>query len=570
MAQIPARPTSLLLAVLLLSASTADAATLTVTTLANAGAGSLREAITLAAPGDTIEFAVTGTILLTSGSLSIGKNLAIDGPGSSQLVINGGNARAFDVSAAANVTIRDLAIEDAITSFGAGIRNQGTLLLERVTLRNNYADSGSAGVENSGSLTLRSCLVHGNNGDFSGTVNSSGPLVEVEGTVFTSNYLSHGSGAIRLTAGHLIVRDSTFVGNVADGAGAIQVFSGATADIERSLFSANWGSVSGGAIINAGNMTLTNCTLTGNRSSDAPGAAIRNSGTVTTSFCTIVFNDARAGTSAGGVMNSGTFTAINTVFAGNLATANPDFSGTLTSAGHNLIQNPSGTVIVGDTTGNLLGVAPVLGALLPNGGPTRTHAAGSPVLDAGDSAGAPATDQRGYDRISDGDGDLVAIADIGAYERQAGCVDEDGDTFEWASVPGSACALTADCNDQDPTIFSGALEVNDGKDNECPGDDGFGLVDDLSGIASFATLADPTRYSWTAQGGATSYQIARGNVPGFGAGCTTFTTASTFLLDPATPASKGAFYYLVRPFAPLVGSFGAASSGTPRAIPCAP
>jgi hypothetical protein len=127
-----------------------------------------------------------------------------------------------------------------------------------------------------------------------------------------------------------------------------------------------------------------------------------------------------------------------------------------------------------------------------------------------------------------------------------------------------------DCDDFSDNTFPGAPEVNDGADNQCPPGVGFGLVDELSGIASFSTLADPTRYSWTAQGGATSYQVARGNAPGFGVGCTTFTTASAFLLDPATPASRGAFYYLVRPFAPFVGSFGAASSGVQRAVPCAP
>jgi hypothetical protein len=127
-----------------------------------------------------------------------------------------------------------------------------------------------------------------------------------------------------------------------------------------------------------------------------------------------------------------------------------------------------------------------------------------------------------------------------------------------------------DCDDFSPDTFPGAPEVNDGLDNQCPSGAGFGLVDEISGIASFATIADPTRYSWTAQAGATSYQVARGSAPGFGVGCTTFTTASAFLLDPATPPSRGVFYYLVRPFAPFVGSFGAASSGVPRAIPCAP
>jgi hypothetical protein len=60
MAHIRHRP-ALLLACLLWGASAAEAATLTVTNLANAGPGSLRQTILDALPGDTIDFAVTGS-----------------------------------------------------------------------------------------------------------------------------------------------------------------------------------------------------------------------------------------------------------------------------------------------------------------------------------------------------------------------------------------------------------------------------------------------------------------------------------------------------------------------------
>ena len=53
----------------------ARAATLMVTSLADSGAGSLREQIANAANGDTINFQVTGTITLTSGQLVVSKDL---------------------------------------------------------------------------------------------------------------------------------------------------------------------------------------------------------------------------------------------------------------------------------------------------------------------------------------------------------------------------------------------------------------------------------------------------------------------------------------------------------------
>ena len=99
--------------------------------------------------------------------------------------------------------------------------------------------------------------------------------------------------------------------------------------------------------------------------------------------------------------------------------------GLFTSKGHNLIGDPnSGIWVLG--FGDLLGSAqdPLdarLGPLANNGGPTRTHAllAGSPAIDRGDGAGAPATDQRGpgFPRRKDGNGDGRAAVDIGAFEK---------------------------------------------------------------------------------------------------------------------------------------------------------
>ena len=76
------------IAALLLSATSAPAATITVTNGNDSGPGSLRQAIVDASPGDTINFAPSvTTVNLTSDELVIDKNLTITGPGANRLTV---------------------------------------------------------------------------------------------------------------------------------------------------------------------------------------------------------------------------------------------------------------------------------------------------------------------------------------------------------------------------------------------------------------------------------------------------------------------------------------------------
>ena len=68
-----------------------------------AGGISLRDAISVATPGDTIDFAVSGTIRLDYGELWINKNLTITGPVRNSLTIDAGErSRVFLVYDAAD------------------------------------------------------------------------------------------------------------------------------------------------------------------------------------------------------------------------------------------------------------------------------------------------------------------------------------------------------------------------------------------------------------------------------------------------------------------------------------
>src|SRR5258708_35744281 len=109
---------------LLLAASLqAQAATLTVTDLGDAGSGicattcTLRDAIASAAPGDTIVFADTltypATITLNGQELVVYKNLTILGPGASSLAIDGNQqSRILEIAANATVTVSGVALNN--------------------------------------------------------------------------------------------------------------------------------------------------------------------------------------------------------------------------------------------------------------------------------------------------------------------------------------------------------------------------------------------------------------------------------------------------------------------------
>src|SRR5262245_8317386 len=107
-----------------------------VTTLTDAGAGSLRAAVAQAdahAGADTIVFddGLTGTIALTGGELDLTDHLKINGPGADQLTVSGGNvSRVFTVEAGEEVSISGLTIAGGNAGNagnGGGIDNFGAL-----------------------------------------------------------------------------------------------------------------------------------------------------------------------------------------------------------------------------------------------------------------------------------------------------------------------------------------------------------------------------------------------------------------------------------------------------------
>jgi hypothetical protein len=153
------------------------------------------------------------------------------------------------------------------------------------------------------------------------------------------------------------------------------------------------------------------------------------------------------------------------------------------------------------------------------------------------------------------------------------CLDADGDGFGTPGIPPCPAGSPLDCDDSDSNTFPGALEVNDGRDQQCPGEIGHGVIDEFSGDFTFTCISFPgcveSYISWyPPQEGATGYQVARSDRPDFSGGCTIFTVPCCSIQDGDLIPPDRAFFYLIRPGSPNLGSWGQDSSEVERTAIC--
>jgi hypothetical protein len=153
----------------------------------------------------------------------------------------------------------------------------------------------------------------------------------------------------------------------------------------------------------------------------------------------------------------------------------------------------------------------------------------------------------------DVDGDLVCDLQDNCALANPGQVDADNDE---AGVP-------CDCDDADALIHPGAVEINDGKDNQCDGS-----IDEIVGLAIFTSK---TLFDWPTLPVTSFYQAARARSADFTVACQVFpNTTSSQVNDTTQPTPGVVLYYLARAKAPNAGSWGKTSAGVERVVPCAP
>ncbi len=370
----------------------ANAATYTVTTNADSGAGSLRQAVLDAnatSANDVIVFNIpAANCNATSGVCTITLNSEIVIASNGSLTINGTGANRLTIS---------------------GNNNSRLFFLNSVT------------------FTLSGATLTGGNGA------GSSP----------SGY----GGAIYAESGTIVLRGVNITGNTASGSGnigGVYLGGGANHQIVNSTISNNAGLYRCGGFFNAnGSLTVTNTTISGNTATNS-GGGFCNSGTMNLRSSTVTGNSVPD--FGGGIYVFGTFaqlTVSNSIAAGNSGNR-PDIfndNSSVMTAGYNLIGNNTGAEtqfpagnpnankdIVGTSAatinaqlaplGNYGGTVPARALCTAANVPDVSCTGASPAIDKG-SAGV-SSDGRGvirpYDIFTTANAASGNGADIGAFE----------------------------------------------------------------------------------------------------------------------------------------------------------
>ncbi len=302
---------------------------------------SLRDAIAVAADGDTIDFDASldgGTILLTLSHLAITRSMTVDATALSQgLTIdasgndptpdedNGDGSRIFDIDDGDVFTDSPITLSGLTLMGGDEIYHGGAIrTLESMTLTDSTISGNSAGGIGGGivgynagtfgdlslTMTITSSTISGNSSQSGGGISSGfgRPFdnLTVTSSIISDNVAGTGGG---IEGSDMTVMSSIISGNVADGPGG--GIKGGDVTVVASTISGNSAFGPGGGI-DGGDVTVTSSTITGN-SAGRNGGGVHGFG-VTITASTLSNNSATGG---GGVSAIADITVTSSTISGN-------------------------------------------------------------------------------------------------------------------------------------------------------------------------------------------------------------------------------------------------------------
>jgi hypothetical protein len=336
-----------------------------------------------------------------SGDLDIMDNLTIVGNGAGNTILQGGASLASSVDRVFEVISPVCYRCITVGISGVTIRYAGSLALQH----GGFLINGGALV-----TTITDSVISDNRG--SGITGHYAGDILIDRVTFARNVADHGAGLVVRGFGDTVIsiNNSTFHDNRADdgagggNGGALHVdtpsFDLTSPTIFNSTFSGNIAADGCATYTSDGVLRLSNVTVADNCLPGSGAAAVVASadgeGVGSTAWRNSIV------VSRPGALNCRTV-------------ASPFASGSITSEGYNISSDVScGLAAAGDAQST----NPLLAALAGNGGPTQTHLPlpGSPAIDTGLPAGFPSTDQRGFVRPVDGNGDAVVQSDKGSVE----------------------------------------------------------------------------------------------------------------------------------------------------------
>jgi predicted outer membrane repeat protein len=188
---------------------------------------------------------------------------------------------------------------------GGGIFNDfGAMTVSGSTITGNSASFQGGGIWNGASLTLSGSNLTSNSAPYGGGVyNLVATLTVDNGSTINGNSATYGGGIFNeaffqgtFFASSVTVRDSVLTGNTATDGAAIYNDASATLEVQKSTFSRNTASDSGGAIYNLGKATVQGSTLSSNTAGTVGGGIFNGaSGTLAVKDSTVLNNTAPSG-----------------------------------------------------------------------------------------------------------------------------------------------------------------------------------------------------------------------------------------------------------------------------------